>query len=282
MPPLPNPRETIVRNVFLFPADGTEPRIVPKTFSEAASKANPVGFFSTSVDLGSHYGKQMASTLCKFITNNFPLALECAKGDYIIYSNVSPELPLNLFAARATGIDPVAYEARVFWRGDIVMVKAEVWPGPLVVSEGLHKIYHDVHPSVQELAEVALRGMYEADELRENIREYVKIDQSSVHEDRVFREQMQIHRPNIPVSTVGPIDLKQRSNLIHMWRKISRYYEDADIEMLSRKVCALCRTADAPKLKVCSGCRQIAYCSKECQKDDWQYHKRECKVKKAT
>ncbi|KAF8153633.1 hypothetical protein BJ912DRAFT_1014344 [Pholiota molesta] len=282
MPPLPNPLETIVRNVFLFPADGAEPRIVPGTFSEAASKANPVSFFTRSVDLRSHYGKQITSTFCKFVTNNHPLALERDKGEYLIYSNVSPDLPLNLSAARVTGIDPVAFAAKVFWRGDIVMVKAEDWPGPLVVNGGNHKLYHDIHPSIQGLAEAALQRMYEGNELRQFIREQVEMQQSGVQNDRMVRGVMQINHPHIPLSMVGPLDLKKRSKAIHLWRKISRYYGETDIEIMSRKVCALCRTSDEPGLKVCSGCRQIAYCSRECQKADWGYHKRECKVKQAT
>jgi hypothetical protein len=170
MPPLPNPRASIVRNVLLFPADGTEPRIIAKTFSEAASKANPVSFFTRSVDLQSHYGKQMASTFCKFVdVNNQPVALKCDEGEYLIYSNVSPALPINQSAARVTGIDPIAFESKVFWRGDIVMVKAEDWPGPLVVGGGNHKLYHDVQPSIQAIAEIILKRMYESNDLRENI-----------------------------------------------------------------------------------------------------------------
>ena len=31
------------------------------------------------------------------------------------------------------------------------------------------------------------------------------------------------------------------------------------------------------QFKCCSGCKSVAYCSKECQKDDWASHKGECK-----
>ncbi|KAF9525473.1 hypothetical protein CPB83DRAFT_909085 [Crepidotus variabilis] len=39
--------------------------------------------------------------------------------------------------------------------------------------------------------------------------------------------------------------------------------------------CSLCQKTDA-KLRWCSSCGEILYCSTECQKDDWKRHKPEC------
>ena len=40
--------------------------------------------------------------------------------------------------------------------------------------------------------------------------------------------------------------------------------------------CANCAKEGA-KMLTCSVCKKTAYCSRECQKEDWQFHKRTCK-----
>lgn len=47
---------------------------------------------------------------------------------------------------------------------------------------------------------------------------------------------------------------------------------------LHRPVCHLCKKEG--KLKSCSGCMSVRYCSFECQKNDWKSHKKDCKDKK--
>lgn len=41
---------------------------------------------------------------------------------------------------------------------------------------------------------------------------------------------------------------------------------------------ACCESEKITNLKCCSGCRNVWYCSKACQKDDWNYHIFACKV----
>ena len=41
-------------------------------------------------------------------------------------------------------------------------------------------------------------------------------------------------------------------------------------------VCSCCRK-DVGKVQVCSGCKLVAYCSKECQRKAWPVHKIACK-----
>ena len=33
---------------------------------------------------------------------------------------------------------------------------------------------------------------------------------------------------------------------------------------------------DGKKLKNCAKCKGIMYCSRECQKQDWKHHKKDC------
>lgn len=44
-------------------------------------------------------------------------------------------------------------------------------------------------------------------------------------------------------------------------------------------VCNACGCVEAQnkKLKTCCGCREVKYCSKECQAADWKHHKNNCK-----
>ena len=48
------------------------------------------------------------------------------------------------------------------------------------------------------------------------------------------------------------------------------------------RVCHACRTSEAnapvgaPKFRVCGRCKNVHYCSTECQRNDWPQHKRWC------
>ncbi|KAI0816053.1 hypothetical protein BC628DRAFT_1334426 [Trametes gibbosa] len=42
--------------------------------------------------------------------------------------------------------------------------------------------------------------------------------------------------------------------------------------------CSVCRGRGTPKLKACTGCLKIRYCSQRCQKKDWPRHKAQCKA----
>ena len=47
------------------------------------------------------------------------------------------------------------------------------------------------------------------------------------------------------------------------------------------KACKKCETMQAElpddkKLRACGKCHRVAYCSKDCQKDDWRNHKKNC------
>lgn len=41
-------------------------------------------------------------------------------------------------------------------------------------------------------------------------------------------------------------------------------------------VCAYCNKSSAEKLQLCARCKQVAFCSKECQKASWPAHKKVC------
>ncbi|TFK16970.1 hypothetical protein FA15DRAFT_683641 [Coprinopsis marcescibilis] len=54
------------------------------------------------------------------------------------------------------------------------------------------------------------------------------------------------------------------------------YLENVGRSPQARK-CSACRKKGKPSLKECGGCKNIRYCSPECQKKDWKAHKPKCK-----
>jgi hypothetical protein len=103
---LRDPHQTIIRNVIMYPADGSGARITPMQFSEDGANANPHAFYTINVDLRSLYGRSnMHATRQKTwdITNQPDRATE---GEYQLFHNISPKLPINVTMARLVGVDP--------------------------------------------------------------------------------------------------------------------------------------------------------------------------------
>jgi hypothetical protein len=51
------------------------------------------------------------------------------------------------------------------------------------------------------------------------------------------------------------------------------------MNIVKTKRCGLCKNDDAKldtKFMVCSICKSVPYCSRECQKEDWKTHKKVC------
>merc|ERR1712098_665312 len=48
-------------------------------------------------------------------------------------------------------------------------------------------------------------------------------------------------------------------------------------EFLFQNLCSGCNVHFKEKLKFCSRCRNVYYCSPECQKRDWKRHKADCR-----
>ena len=56
--------------------------------------------------------------------------------------------------------------------------------------------------------------------------------------------------------------------------------EEGEPAKKAPRVCQMCGK-EAAKMKKCSVCKRVRYCSEECQLKDWKEHKKACKTKAA-
>jgi hypothetical protein len=157
-----DPRAPIVRKVFIYPANGDEPHITDMTFNEAGAK-HRYGLYTTAVDLRSFYGRHMHATrLERLGVENQPDKRD--EGEYIVYYNLSPKLPLNLAIAHIVGVDPRRPGPRLMFRGNVVIVKTQEWPGPLIIGGGAHMDYLDVRTSMRGTLDIFIKKWYNSEQ----------------------------------------------------------------------------------------------------------------------
>ncbi|KAI0630927.1 hypothetical protein C8Q77DRAFT_172371 [Trametes polyzona] len=78
---------------------------------------------------------------------------------------------------------------------------------------------------------------------------------------------------------------------VEQWRKYAPYvtrlaisplfavsYLETVVRDPDAHKCSVCRGRGKPKLKACTGCMKVRYCSQACQKKDWPRHKTQCKA----
>jgi hypothetical protein len=177
--PLHDPHDTIIRKVLLYPANGDEPHVTDMEISTAGGEfKHPYAFYTTGPDLRNTYGKYIYGIRTQVLeVNNQPEELKCNEGEYIFHFNIDICLPLNLSMARVVGINPKRPGTRPTWRGDVIFVKQEEWPGPLVRGGGAHMNYLDVDPSLRGVCDSFIRTLYQSDEwknLLQSAKEHLK------------------------------------------------------------------------------------------------------------
>ncbi|KAJ6544130.1 hypothetical protein B0H19DRAFT_1267438 [Mycena capillaripes] len=155
-----NPHEAIVHNVILYRADGSEPRITQTIFNEEGARANPYAIYTINVDLRGNYGKcNMLATRSRRLKSQ---ADKSTEGEYTLFHNISPKLPINALMARLVSVNPKKPGGRPLWRGDLVVVKMQEWPGPRVPRGGVHMDY--VEPALSIFSYLFITHWYKSDD----------------------------------------------------------------------------------------------------------------------
>lgn len=116
------------------------------------------------------------------------------------------------------------------------------------------------------------------------------------------------HKPDCEYKSQGKIPLTEEMELdplcscgrgkdvegmrrVALWREYAPYVTRVALSPLfavsyldpigrdpSKYKCFVCRGVGKPKVRWCSACKKVQYCSPECQKKDWKAHKPRCKA----
>jgi hypothetical protein len=128
--------EILVRKCIVFPADGSDTRLVHMVARTVTSEdIAPLTLFNRCVDLASTFGDgyYMTQVLAYQTTRND------LQSTYLFFYNLSRNLPVNLNAARIIGITPsqLKHKKRLFWRGDVVAMKVQPSESEFRIVESL-------------------------------------------------------------------------------------------------------------------------------------------------
>ena len=78
----------------------------------------------------------------------------------------------------------------------------------------------------------------------------------------------------IPICSDRPCEAKARAEALTGQHEALQELQENEQKAFLKMKCETCGKADANR---CVGCGQVAYCGKECQKQGWKAHKRECR-----
>ncbi|KAJ7139283.1 hypothetical protein C8R44DRAFT_302458 [Mycena epipterygia] len=272
-----DPHEAIVRNVLLYPADGGEPHITPMTFNEEGAKANPYSLYTISVDLRRLYGQRNM-----YATRSQPFNVENqpdknTEGEYSLFHNIGPKLPINASMARLVGVDPKRPGERPLWRGDVVLVKMKEWPSPLVPGGGTHMDYVDTPPAALDLFSIIIPKWYKTDQWRDFLQEEEQFNDGFLrsHQTWPLYQTMYPVLSNVQSGFDKKKYEKTARTIDRLKATATKQIKRQDLDKIL--VCGHCKV-DAQELRVCGGCRNEKYCSTECQRLAWKEHKTSCKA----
>ena len=155
---------TYIRKCIVFPAEGSEPRVLDMTIRTLTQEglANIQVSINRTVDLADQY---YASEYCKMHVMGLG-RLEPGHSQYLLSYNMSSKLPLNRCVARIIGINLDKAGSNLFWRGDVVVMRFE--PRGAKDEEFSYIDCEDADLSVVSRLEERLRDFYNVGSLERN------------------------------------------------------------------------------------------------------------------
>ena len=110
--------ETLRRKCIVFPADGSETRLdlmIARTVT--GDDNSSMKLFNRCVDMTSIFGDSYRKTQAA--------SHQTTRNTYLLFYNLSLNLPINLNIARVIGVTPPQLQTkkRLFWRGNVVVMK---------------------------------------------------------------------------------------------------------------------------------------------------------------
>lgn len=116
--------ETLVRKCIVFPANGSETCIVPKVARTVTTEdISSLRLYSRCVDMARTFGDDYRKTQVM----DHRSTRDGIKSTYLLFYNLSPNLPFNLNVLHVIGVTPSHLKTmkRLFWRGDVVAMKVQ-------------------------------------------------------------------------------------------------------------------------------------------------------------
>lgn len=113
--------EDLVRECIIFPADGSATRSAPMITRTVVGK--DITSYNRCLDMTSTFGDECR----KMRVAAHRSARDGVQSTYLLFYNLSPNLPINLNVANLIGVTPshLKFKKRLFWRGDVVAMKVQ-------------------------------------------------------------------------------------------------------------------------------------------------------------
>ncbi|KAJ7255350.1 hypothetical protein C8J57DRAFT_1346255 [Mycena rebaudengoi] len=268
----PDPTKIIRRRVLLYPANSDDPTFVQLDFGAGGPVLQSYGYeITSSVDLHPIFGDYTRDFTRLKTFNLEDLEDEPLDGDHRIFFNISQKLPLNRSVAKILGVDLSQPQMRPFWRGDLVVIKERVidCPRPWTIAK-------DIEKSIPGSVKQFLKTWYDSVEW-EN---FFQLGKQNHHVNTLMANAQiatvlnLMKNPNYITERDAKLDRQTRA-LDEVLKDVEKRREEYSQELPERS-CATCGADKLPSASRCSGCHEVYYCSKICQKQDWKTHKTVC------
>lgn len=216
------------------------------------------------------------NTACQHLKINFNPMQEHEGSAIIKYINSTPShlLDFNPFAFRIMSED----QSRALISHELCHLKNyEVLLEQLIVATASKSKSCDISKMEKHPALIGFRHCFEKGaDLYSIAGNYQRALRAKSLFNDYFRPMEKIEKGTFEEGDDEHPSHKERLELVEYYLKHLEAQELINSKVLFCELCGLKGTEQKP-LQVCSACKNIRYCSRECQAKSWQEHKKECK-----